>query len=148
MRVTNDFLFQSEDIVIEKSVEFFIGVINTQLFKTIDIKVLKTEYVEDSEESVAILTRVCAGVYVTDNPGKSPRVQCFGHRVSVLSRLMQFERNVSHSSPNIDLTLKCGQSQLICIHSKKCGHSRDNHLVVGTQFTSLSVQMVLKLEVS
>lgn len=45
---TYDFLFQCENVVIEKLVQLLISVIYAQLFERIDSEIFETEYVENA----------------------------------------------------------------------------------------------------
>jgi len=65
---THDFLFQCENVVIEKLMQLLISVIYTQLFERIDSEIFETEYVEYAEESGRILSRICAGIDVIHEP--------------------------------------------------------------------------------
>jgi len=68
MHYTYDFLFQCENVVIEKLVQFLISVIYAQLFERIDSEIFETKYVEDAEKSGRILSRICAGIDVIHEP--------------------------------------------------------------------------------
>lgn len=47
-RRTYDFLFQRENIMVEKFVQLLVGVVDAQLFKRVDTEIFKSEYVEDT----------------------------------------------------------------------------------------------------
>jgi len=47
-RHTYDFLFQRENIVVEKFVQFLVGVVDAQLFKRVDTEIFESEYVENA----------------------------------------------------------------------------------------------------
>lgn len=52
MKETYYFLFQSKDIMIEKLVQLFIGVVDAELLKGVDSKVLKAKNVQNSQKPV------------------------------------------------------------------------------------------------
>lgn len=84
---THDFLLQSEDVVVEELVQLFVGVIYAQLLERVADEILKTEYVEHSQEASRVLAGVGARVDVVHQPGERPRVQRLRHRMPVLLRL-------------------------------------------------------------
>lgn len=84
---TYNFLFQSEDIVVEKLVQLFVGVVDAELLEGVDRKVLEAEYIENAQEPRRVLSWVCASVDVVHQPRESSGVECLRHRVPVLSSL-------------------------------------------------------------
>lgn len=84
---TYDFLFQCENVMIEKLVQLLISVIYAQLFERIDSEIFETEYVEDAKKSGRILSWICASINVVNEPRESSRVQRFSHCMSVFNRL-------------------------------------------------------------
>lgn len=54
--------------MVEELVQFFVGVINAQLFKRIYSEIFETENVKDAEKSGRILSRIRTSVYVVHEP--------------------------------------------------------------------------------
>lgn len=73
--------------MIKKFVQFFVGVINTQLLEGVDGEIFKTKNVEHAQESRRVLTWIDAIVDVIDQPGERSGIQGFRHRMSVFSSL-------------------------------------------------------------
>lgn len=76
---TYNFLFQREYIVIEKFMQFLVGVVDAQLLERIDSEILETEYIEHAEETSCIVARIDARVDVTNEPCKRSRIKRFCH---------------------------------------------------------------------
>lgn len=77
--------------MIEKLVQFFVGVIDAQLFERIDGEIFETEYIEDAEKSGRILAGVRTRIDVVYQPRESSRIQRFGHGVSVFDCLKKYK---------------------------------------------------------
>lgn len=57
--------------MIEKFMQFFVGVIDTKLLEWIKIKIFKSENVKYAEKTGRILAGIGAGVNMIDKPSKS-----------------------------------------------------------------------------
>lgn len=93
LKKTHNFLFQSEDIIIEEHVQLLVGVIDAELFERVGGEVLKAEDVEHAERPRRLPARRRAAVHVTHEPRERARVQRTRHRVTVLAGL-----NITRSS--------------------------------------------------
>lgn len=73
--------------MVEEFVQFFVGVVDTELFERVDGKVLKAEDVKDAKEARRVLARICAGVDVVHEPSERSGVERLCHRMSILPGL-------------------------------------------------------------
>lgn len=79
--------------MVEELVKLLICVVDAQLLKRVEMKVLKAKDVENADEASRVFSRIGTFVNVIDEPGKSSRVQSFGHRMSIFFCLVEFEWN-------------------------------------------------------
>jgi hypothetical protein len=70
-------LLQGEHVLIEKSVQFFIRVVDAQLLEGIYDEILESENVQYSEKYRTVASRVGAFVNVIHQPGECSRVKSF-----------------------------------------------------------------------
>lgn len=80
-------MFKCKNIVVKKFVQFFICVVDAELFKRVDSKVLKSKYVKYSQKPRRVLSWVGASVDVVYQPSKGARIESLGHRMPVLPGL-------------------------------------------------------------
>ena len=62
---------------VELLLQLFVGVIDTELFKTVDFKRFKSVDIQDSNELVSFATRSKSFVHLQDNPVKEEGVNAF-----------------------------------------------------------------------
>jgi len=90
--------------VIEKLVQLLVRVVDAELLKAIQRKILESEDIENPKESRDILTWVRAVVDVVDKPSESARVECLCHRVPILPGLLHLQWNLRDITANVYLS--------------------------------------------
>lgn len=106
--------------MIEKLVQFLVGVVNTQLFERINGEVFETKYIKNAQKSGRVLARVRTGIDVVHKPRKGSRVQRLSHGMSVFDCLHKTYRTVLQSMRLIILFDKQNSKKknLICSINK------------------------------
>lgn len=73
--------------MVEKFVQFLVGVIDAQLFERINREIFETKYIKDAKKSGRVLAWVRTSIYMIHKPRKRSRVQRFSHCMSIFDCL-------------------------------------------------------------
>lgn len=104
-------------------------------------EVLEPKNVENAKELRGLLTRVDACVDMIDEPREGPRVQCLGHRVSILVRLADLQRNLRDVAADIDLSLQRHLPDVFWLQAKKLRHFGNDFFVLDGQLALFTVDI-------
>lgn len=91
LSVTHDLLFQRKNVIIEEHMQFFIRVVDAELFQRVGREVFEAKNVQHAKGSRRVVAWCRTAVYMSDEPGESTSVKGARHCVTVLTSLDEKE---------------------------------------------------------